>query len=35
MTEIIRVSMNAAEFFVIVGFAFVAGCAAGWWTRGR
>lgn len=35
MTEIIRVSMNAAEFFIIVGSAFVLGCAAGWWTRGQ
>jgi hypothetical protein len=35
ITEVIRVSMNAVEFIIIVGFAFVFGCAAGWWTRGR
>lgn len=31
VTDVIRVSMNAAEFFIIVGVAFAVGALLGLW----
>lgn len=33
VTEVIRVSMNVAEFFICVGAAFALGFAGGWWVK--